>query len=65
VPQKKETTSTPAPNSSILLKIGPHFISRKEIRSYSRFGKGCKIMLTSGKELVVTISYEKIAGLLK
>ena len=44
----------------ILINIGEHFIDENNIRSVSRFGKGTKIFLTNGQELVVSASYEKV-----
>ena len=49
----------------IFVKIGPHFILPDNVRSVVRFGKGTKIILSDGDELVVNISYEKVAELVK
>lgn len=45
----------------VLLNIGDHFIEEGQIRSVSRFGKGAKIVLNNGDELVVNVSYDRVA----
>ena len=47
----------------VLINIGDHFIDEKNIRSVSRFGKGTKILLNSGQEIVVDAAYEKVAAI--
>lgn len=49
----------------VLLKIGRYFIPRQQIRSAERFGKGSKLILLNGEELVVNINYDKLAELIK
>lgn len=61
---KPEEFLSPAAEIPVLLKIGKYFIHAGQIRSASRFGKGCKITLTSGEELLITVSYDKIADLI-
>ena len=47
----------------VLLNIGEHFLEEGQIRSVSRFGKGAKITLNSGEELIVNVSYDRVAGI--
>jgi hypothetical protein len=46
----------------VLLNIGEHFIEENQIQSVSRFGKGTKIVLNTGEELVVRVSYDRVAA---
>jgi hypothetical protein len=48
----------------ILIHIGQHFIPENQIRSAARFGKGTKIFLINGDELIVNVSYDRVANLL-
>lgn len=60
---KNEEHINPANDIPILFKIGEHFIPQQQVRSVTRFGKGCKIMLTSGNELLVRVSFERVSEL--
>lgn len=46
----------------VLLNIGEHFIEENQIQSVSRFGKGTKIFLNTGEELIVKVAYERVAA---
>lgn len=46
----------------ILINIGEHFIDENNIRSVSRFGKGTKITMTNGLEIVVDAAYDKVVA---
>ncbi len=59
----QEDLSVPASDIPVLLKIDNYFIPRGHIQSVVRFGKGCKIMLTTGDELLVKINYDKVVDL--
>jgi len=48
----------------VLINIGSHFIDEKQIRSASRFGKGTKIFLNNGEEIIVAVSYDRVADVL-
>lgn len=61
---KPEEAGSPASDIPILLKIGRHFVVQRQVRSVVRFGKGCKIMLSNGDELVVNVNYTKVADLI-
>lgn len=63
-PRQEEFTA-PANDIGILLKIGHYFIPKKEISSVTRFGKGTKITLVSGEEVLVKVSYDKVVELVK
>jgi hypothetical protein len=65
VVSKPEEPVSPASDIPILLKIGEYFISKRDVRSVSRFGKGCKIMLVSGNELLIKMNYDKVVELVK
>jgi hypothetical protein len=65
VVNKNEEYTTPASDIPILFKIGDYFIPKQQIRSVTRFGKGCKIMLISGNEMVVRVNFEKVSELVK
>lgn len=55
---------TGAPNDiKVLINIGEHFIDETSIRAVARFGKGSKITLNSGQEIVVDAPYERVAPL--
>jgi hypothetical protein len=56
---KKEENS-PASDIPVLLKIDSYFIAKKNIRSVVRFGKGCKIILITGDELLIRVNYNKV-----
>ena len=45
----------------VLVNIGDHFIEEGQIRSVQRFGKGTKIFLNDGEELLVNVSYDRVA----
>ncbi|MBI3509536.1 MAG: hypothetical protein HY064_02660 [Bacteroidetes bacterium] len=62
---KQEENLPPANDIPVLLKIDEYYFIKKNIRSVTRFGKGCKIMLTNGDEVVVKINYDKVAAMLK
>ena len=62
---KPEEHTTPESDIPILLKIGEYFILKSEVRAVSRFGKGCKVMLHSGGELLVKVNYDKVVELAK
>lgn len=62
---KPEDSIGPASDIPILLKIGEYFILRKEVRSIARFGKGSKVLLHSGGELIVKVNYDKVVELVK
>ena len=49
---------------SVLINIGSHFIDEKQIRSAIRFGKGTKIFLFNGEEIVVHVPYDRVADIL-
>lgn len=48
----------------VLINIGEHFLEENQIRSAARFGKGTKIFLNNGEEIVVHVSYDKVADVL-
>jgi hypothetical protein len=48
----------------VLINIGSHFFDEKQIRSAVRFGKGTKIFLDNGEEIVVSVSYDRVADIL-
>jgi hypothetical protein len=48
----------------VLLHIGEQFIEENQIRSAARFGKGTKIFLINGDEIVANVSYDRVADLL-
>jgi hypothetical protein len=55
-----------APKSNeirVLINVGNHFIDEKNIRSVTRFGKGTKIFLTNGQEIVIAVPYDRVAGI--
>ncbi|HET6993120.1 MAG TPA: hypothetical protein VFJ43_17430 [Bacteroidia bacterium] len=60
---KQEEITGPASDIPVLLKIGDYFIPRGHIQSVLRFGKGCKIILTTGDELLVRVNYSKVVDL--
>ncbi len=60
---KNEESGGPASDIPVLLKIDRHFLLQRQVRSVSRFGKGCKITLSNGDEVVVNVSYAKVADL--
>ncbi len=47
----------------VLLNIGNHFIEENQIQSATRFGKGTKIFLINGEELVIAVPYDRVAQL--
>lgn len=49
----------------VLINIGDQFIDEAAIQSVTRFGKGAKIILVSGQEIVVTASYDRIAEVVR
>lgn len=59
----QEEPSGPDSNIPVLLKIDQYFIPKGNIQSVLRYGRGCKIMLISGDELVVEMTYEKVVDL--
>ena len=59
----QEESAGPDSNIPVLLKIDHYFIPKGNIQSVLRYGKGCKIILTSGDELVVEMNYEKVVDL--
>jgi hypothetical protein len=60
---KQDDTTGPASDIPVLLKIGNYFIPRGHIQSVIRFGKGCKIILTTGDEMLVQINYDKVVDM--
>lgn len=55
--------TTPKSNEiRVLINIGDHFIDENNIRSVARFGKGTKIILTNGQEMVIAVSYDRVAA---
>ena len=64
VPKKTTEITGPAPDITILLKIDRYFIAEQLISSVSRFGKGCRIALTNGDEIVVNTTYSRVRELL-
>lgn len=52
------------PETPILIKIGPHFIPEKNIRSFSRSGKSTRISLVTGEDILVDMAYDKVAELI-
>ena len=46
----------------VLLNIGDHFLEESQIASVARFGKGTKIFLVNGEELVVAVPYDRVAS---
>jgi hypothetical protein len=65
VVSKNEEHTSPAADIPIILRIGNHFIPKQQVRSVTRFGKGCKIMLVSGNEVLVKVSFDKVSELVK
>ncbi|CAN5377897.1 hypothetical protein BH09BAC5_BH09BAC5_09370 [soil metagenome] len=63
--KKKEEVIINPGDIPILLKIGEYFIQRNEIRSVARFGKGSKIILSNGNELIVQVNYDKVMEIVK
>jgi len=61
----KQEETTPASDIPILLKIGEYFIPKQQIRSITRFGKGTKIMLVSGDEILLNANYDKVCEVAK
>jgi len=56
--------NTPKSNEiRVLINIGSHFIDENNIRSVARFGKGTKIILTNGQEIVIAVPYDRVAGI--
>lgn len=51
------------PETIVWLKIGPHFIDEKNIRSVSRKGKSTVISLVRGADITVDIAYDKVQAL--
>ena len=49
----------------VYVKIKEHFIPEKNIQSVSRFGKGCKVTLVSGEELVISLSYDTVVSVVR
>lgn len=49
----------------ILVKLGPHFLDEKNIRSYSRKGKGTLISQMKGDDIFVNVDYEKVQDILE
>lgn len=49
----------------VLINIGDQFIDEAAIQSVVRFGKGSKIILISGQEIVVSASYDRIAEVVR
>ena len=47
----------------VLLNIGEHFLEESQIASVTRFGKGTKIFLINGEEIVVSVPYERVASI--
>jgi hypothetical protein len=62
---KTEEPSSPAHDIPVLIKIGPYFLDKKDVRGIARFGKGSKLTLSNGDELVVNISYDKVSDILR
>lgn len=60
---KHEEHPSAAADIPVLLKIDKYFFSASQVRSVSRFGKGCKVSLSNGDEIAINISYEKVADL--
>ena len=56
--------SSKSPEIRVLLNIGSHFLDEKLIRSAVRFGKGTKILLNNGDEIVVNVAYDRVADIL-
>jgi hypothetical protein len=57
-----------SPKSSeirVLINIADQFIDESTIQSVVRFGKGAKIILVSGQEIVVSASYDRIAEVIR
>gem|GEM_PF-1543433 len=59
-------SENPAKSSEIrvLINIGSHFFEEGQIRSAARFGKGTKIFLINGEELVIPVPYDRVADIL-
>jgi hypothetical protein len=56
--------NTPKSNEiRVLINIGDHFIDENNIRSVARFGKGTRIFLTNGQEIVTAVSYDRVADI--
>lgn len=62
---KQDEFTSPAADIPVLIKVDNHFIPQKHVRSVARFGKGCKIVLVSGEEILVKANYDKVADLVK
>lgn len=65
MPKTSTDIAGPAPDITILLKIDRYFIQEQLISSISRFGKGCRITLTSGDEIIVNTTYARVRELLR
>lgn len=61
--KKQDENTGPASDIPVFLKIDSHFILKGSVQSVVRFGKGCKIMLTSGEELLAKVNYDKVVDL--
>lgn len=57
-----EHSGTPS-DIKVLINVGEHFIDETSIRAVARFGKGSKITLNSGQEIIVDAPYERVAAL--
>lgn len=49
---------------TIWIRVAGHFINQDNIRAILRLGKGTRISLIKGKDIVVPVSYEKIKKLI-
>jgi hypothetical protein len=49
---------------TIWIRVAGHFINQNNIRAIMRLGKGTRISLIKGKDIVVPVSYEKIRKLI-
>lgn len=47
----------------VLLNIGNHFIEESQISSVARFGKGTKIILINGEEMILRVPYDRVAAI--
>jgi hypothetical protein len=65
VKNKNEEFHLPASDIPILVKIEKHFFHKNQIRSVARFGKGSKLTLTNGDEIVVNMNYDKVKDILE
>ena len=57
-----EHSGTPS-DIKVLINVGEHFIDETSIRAVARFGKGSKITLNSGQEIILDAPYERMAAL--